>query len=122
MQWSAKLEDLSLFDTITLKHIICELPSQVCKRVENEPTLQPVTEETLKYQNAKTLNSKEIDVNAVGFRCRDQRTFFDIIVFDPVVPSHAHQSLHAAFSKQENESADSMKMEYYTWNTHPSLL
>ena len=29
--------------------------------------------------------------------------FFDIRVFDPVAPSHAHQSLDAAHSKQENE-------------------
>ena len=43
-------------------------------------------------------------MNALGFWCRDQMAFFDIRVFDPVVPSHAHQSLDRAHSKQENEN------------------
>ena len=65
--------------------------------------LQPLTEETLKYQTAKTENNAKMDVSALGFRCQDQRAFFDIRVFDLVAPSHAHQSLDAAHSKQENE-------------------
>ena len=65
--------------------------------------LQPPTGETLKYQTAKTENNTTLDVSALGFWCRDQRTFFDIRVFDPVSPSHAHQSLGAAHSKQENK-------------------
>ena len=65
--------------------------------------LQPLTGETLKYQTAKTENNARLDVSALGFWCCDQRAFFDIRVFDPVAPSHAHQSLDAAHSKQENE-------------------
>ena len=42
-------------------------------------------------------------MSALGFWCLDQRAFFDIRVFDPVAPSHAHQSLDAAHSKQENK-------------------
>ena len=42
-------------------------------------------------------------MSALGFWCRDQRAFFDIRVFDPVAPSHAHQSLDAAHSKQAKE-------------------
>ena len=93
---------------ISLRHndrrdITYELLSEVCKGVENEPMLQPLTGETLKYQTAKTENNTRLDVSALGFWCRDQRAFFDIRVFDPVAPSHAHQSLDAAHSKQENE-------------------
>ena len=86
-----------------LRDITYELLSEVCKGVENEPMLQPLTGETLKYQTAKTENNARLDVSALGFWCRDQRAFFDIRVFDPVAPSHAHQSLDAAHSKQENE-------------------
>ena len=93
---------------ISLRHndhrdITYELLSEVCKGVENEPMLHPLTGETLKYQTAKTENRARLDVSALGFWCRDQRAFFDITVFDPVAPSHAHQSLDAAHSKQENE-------------------
>ena len=86
-----------------LRYITYKLLSEVCKRVENEPMFQLLTGETLKYQTAKTENSARLDVSALGFWCRDQRVFFDIRVFDPVAPSHAHQSLDAAHSKQENE-------------------
>ena len=86
-----------------LRDITYELLSEVCKGVENEPVLQPLTGESLKYQTAKTENNARMDVSALGFWCRDQRAFFDIRVFDPVAPSHAHQSLDAAHSKQKNE-------------------
>ena len=86
-----------------LRDITYELLSEVCKRVENEPMLQPLTGETLKYQTAKTENNAILDVSSLGFWCRDQRALFNIRVFDPVAPSHAHQSLDAAHSKQENE-------------------
>ena len=65
--------------------------------------LQPLTGETLKYQTAKTENNARMDVSALGFWCRNQRAFLYIRVFDPVALNHAHQSLDAAHSKQENE-------------------
>ena len=86
-----------------LRDITHELLSEVCKLVENEPMLQPLRGETLKYQTAKTENNVRMDVSALDFWCRDQRAFFDIRVFDPVAPSHEHQSLDVAHSKQENE-------------------
>ena len=86
-----------------LRDITYELLSEVCKGVEYEPMLQPLTGKTLKYQTAKTENKARLDVSALGFWRRDQRVFFDISVFDPVAPSLAHQSLDAAHSKQENE-------------------
>ena len=86
-----------------LRDIIYELLLDVCKGIENEPMLQPLTGETLKCQPAKTENNARLDVSALSFWCHDQRTFFNIRVFDPVAPSHAHQSLDAAHSKQGNE-------------------
>ena len=86
-----------------LRDITYELLSEVCKGVENEPMLQPLTGETLKYQAVKTKSNTRLDMSALGFWCRDQRAFFDIRVFDRVAPSHAHQNLDAAHSKQENE-------------------
>ena len=46
-----------------LINITYELLSEVCKGVEKEPMLQPLTEETLKYQTAKTEDSARLDVN-----------------------------------------------------------
>ena len=63
-----------------------EKQSEVCRGVENEPMLQPLTGETLKYQTAKPEDSVRLDVSALGFWCRDQREFFDVRVFDPVAP------------------------------------
>ena len=42
-----------------LRDITDELLSEVCKGVENEPMLQPLTGETLKYQTAKTENREQ---------------------------------------------------------------
>ena len=86
-----------------LRDITYELLSEVCKGVENEPMLQQLTGETMRYQTAKTENKARMDVSALGFWCRDQRAFFDIRVFDPVAPSHAKQSLEAAHSTQEKD-------------------
>ena len=86
-----------------LRDITYELLLEVCKGVENEPMLQPLTGETLKYQTAKTENIARLDVSTLGFWCCDQRAFFNLRVFDPVAPSHAHQSLGAANSNQENK-------------------
>ena len=71
--------------------------------------LHPLTGETLKYQTAKMENNAKLDVSALGFWCRDQRAFFDIRFFDPVVSSHANQSLDAAHSKQKNEKCRQYK-------------
>ena len=86
-----------------LRDITNELLSEVCKGIENEPMLQPLTGETQKYQTVKTENNARLDVSALCFWCRDQRAFFDVRIFGPVAPSHVHQSLDAAHSKQEHE-------------------
>ena len=83
--------------------VVVVVLSEVCKGVEIEPMLQPLTGETLKYQTAKTENNARLNVSALGFWCRDQRALFDIRVFDSVGPSHAQQSLDTAHSKQENK-------------------
>ena len=58
-----------------LRDITYELLSEVCKGVENEPMLQPLTGETLKYQTAKAENNARLDVSALGFWCRNQGHF-----------------------------------------------
>ena len=57
---------------ISLRHndlgdITYKLLSEVSKGAENEPMLQPVTGETLKYQTDKTENNTRMDVIALGF-------------------------------------------------------
>ena len=69
-----------------LRDIIYELLTEVCKGVENEPKLQPLSGETLRYKTAKTENNTRLDVSALDFWSRYQRSFFDIRVFDPAAP------------------------------------
>ena len=93
---------------ITLRHnelrdITQEMLTEVCKNVESEPLLQPLSGEKLKYQTSITENNARLDLSALGFWTKGQRAYFDIRVFDPVAQSHIDQSLEAAHVKQENE-------------------
>ena len=59
-----------------LRDITYELLSEVCKGVENEPMLQPLTGETLRYMTAKTENKARMDVSALGFWCQGPKGIF----------------------------------------------
>ena len=86
-----------------LRDITCELLKEVCKDVEKEPLLIPLTGEKLKYQTANTKDNARLDISARSFWSRGQRAFFDIRVFDPIAPSHIDQNLVDMYRRQENE-------------------
>ena len=44
-----------------------------------------------------------MDLSALGFWRQDQREFFNIKGYEPVIPSQPHKNLGAAHSKQESE-------------------
>ena len=74
---------------------------EVCKNVEKEPQLQPLTGEKFHHATANTLDNARLDLSAHGFWTRGERAFFDIRVFDPVAVSYMNQSLEASHRKQE---------------------
>ena len=78
-----------------------QMMSEVCKNVESEPVLQPLTGEKFKHSTAITKDNARLDLSADGFWTRGERAFFDVRVFDPVAQSHIGQSLQAAHRKQE---------------------
>jgi len=77
--------------------------TEVCREVEQEPVLLPLSGEQLRYQTSNTQENARLDISARGFWTRGERAFFDIRVFDPTAPSYINQTLEAAHKRQENE-------------------
>ena len=86
-----------------VRDITYEMMSEVCKNVEKEPVLQPLTGENLKYKSANKQDNARLDLSSQGFWTTGERAFFDIRVFDPVAPSHVNLELDKAHEKHERE-------------------
>jgi len=93
---------------VSLRHnevrdITYEMMTEVCREVEQEPVLLPLSGEQLRYQTSNIQENARLDISARGFWTRGERAFFDIRVFDPTAPSYINQTLEAAHKRQENE-------------------
>ena len=77
--------------------------SEVCRNVDVERLLQPLTGEKLKYQISIKEDNARLGLSALGFWRHGEKAFFDIRVFDPVAQSYFNQNLQAAHLRQENE-------------------
>ena len=86
-----------------LRDITHDMMAEVCKGVESEPPLLPLTGEQLQYQTANKNDNARLDISAKGFWTRGERVFFDIRVFDPMAPSHRKLNLEAAHRRQEGD-------------------
>ena len=86
-----------------VRDIIGASLKEICKDVSIEPKLQSLSGEKFSYKTASTDPEARLDISARGFWTRGQRAFFDVRIFDPMAPSHRHQSLQAAHEKNENE-------------------
>ena len=76
--------------------------SEVCSDVCIEPSLQPLSGETLNGASAITEDGARLDIAANGFwGGRYERTYFDVRVFNPLAPSNRQQSLAATYRKHE---------------------
>ena len=74
--------------------------SEVCSDVCIEPTLQPITGNTLSGATAITEDGARLDIAANGFwGGRYERTYFDVRVFSPMAPSNRQQSLASTYKK-----------------------
>ena len=76
--------------------------SEVCNDVCIEPTLQPITGETLTGASAITEDGARLDIAANGFwgGCFE-RAYFDVRIFNPHAPSNRQQSLASTYKKHE---------------------
>ena len=78
---------LSLYNEI--RDVTADFLNEVCHNVSTEPELQPLSGELLKHRMANTEDGARLDVIAQGFwedRC--QCAYFDVRVFNPLVPSN----------------------------------
>ena len=64
----------------TVKNTLTKLLSRVCKDVEEEPHLIPVTNEQFERRSANTTDEARLDIKAKGFWQRGQTAFFDVRV------------------------------------------
>ena len=68
--------------------------SEVCKDIDIEPKLLPLSGEELHGRTTNQSNDASLDIRAQGFWNRDQQTFFDIRVFDPNACRYLNKSLY----------------------------
>ena len=91
-----------------LRDLFTNLLTKVCKDVQVEPHLLPVTNETFEHRTANTSSEARLDVKANGFWQRNQTAFFDIRVTHVNSSSQAGKSTQTIFKNHEN----SKKREY----------
>ena len=90
--------------TIT-RHDICNITanwlSEVCRNVEREPLLLPLTGENIVPLSANRRDDASADIRAIGFWRRQQSAFFDIRVFHPNAQSYRHSSISSLYRQHE---------------------
>eukprot|EP00117_Sycon_ciliatum_P023821 scpid87934/ scgid20159/ len=87
-----------------LRDLTASLLKDVAHDVSTEPSLQPITGETLRHRTAISADGARLDVAASGiWGGRFEKTFLDIRVFNPHARSNRQQSLPATYRKHEAE-------------------
>ena len=77
------------------------LLSKVCKDVEVEPHLLPITAEVMNLRTASTSEEAQLDIKAKGFWERSQTAFFDIRVTHVNSSSQRTKPTSAIFRNHE---------------------
>ena len=85
-----------------VRDTVHELMTEVCKDVQLEPALLPVTGETL-HASANKNDGARSDVSALSFWIPMSRAFFDIRVFNPMAQTNWNRGLEATYRYQEQE-------------------
>ena len=76
--------------------------SEVCNITTIEPTLQPISGETLSHASAISEDGARLDIAADGFWGSSYEiAFFDICMFNMLAPSNSSQPLTATYHKHE---------------------
>ena len=76
---------------------------EVCKDVEIEPKVTPLTGEELGSRTANTTNEVTLDIRAGGVWERGQQAFLDLRVFDPNACRYLNKSLQQCHVMNEQE-------------------
>ena len=84
-----------------LRDMLITLLSKICKDVEAEPHLLPVTQETFRLKTANKGDESRLDIKAGGFWQRSQTAFFDIRVTHVNSSSQTRKSTAAIFLEHE---------------------
>ena len=81
--------------------------SEVCKDLEIEPKLTPLTGEVLGSRTANRTNEARLDIRARGVWERGQQAFLDLTIFDPNACLYYNKSLQQChvMNKQEKKRA-----------------
>ena len=83
-----------------VRDTVADWMSEVCSDVCTEPTLQPITGETLTGTSAISGDGTRLDVAANCFwGGRFERAYFDVRIFNPNAPSNRQQCLASTYIK-----------------------
>ena len=90
-----------------LRDLTANILSEVCKDIEIEPKLTPLTGEELGNRTANTTNEARLDIRARGVWERVQQVFLDLRVFDSNACRYLNKSLQQChlINEQEKEKA-----------------
>ena len=87
-----------------LHDFTAETLSEVCTDVCIEPSLQPLSGETLDYATANVEDDARVDVCATGFwGSHRQMAYFDVKVFNPNASSYRGSQLSSLYRRFEQD-------------------
>ena len=76
---------------------------EVCNDVGIEPVLQPLQGEKFQHKSAIIDEDARLDFVTRGFwQGRNERSFFDIHIFNPHAPTNKKSSLFSVYKRHEN--------------------
>ena len=84
-----------------IRDLLTVLLSKICKDVESEPHLTPLTNERMDHRTANTDDESRLDIKARGFWRRGQTAFFDVRVTHVNSPSQKNQATPKIFRAHE---------------------
>ena len=84
-----------------IRDITANWLSEVCRNVESEPPLLPLTGENIVPLSANRRDDARADIRATGFWGRQQCAFFDVRVFHPNAQSYHHSSISSLYRRHE---------------------
>ena len=87
-----------------VRDIVGGLLGNVCHEVKTEPTLQPLSGETLPGRCSSNEDEARLDVLASGFwGDKFQKTYFDVRVFNANAPSYVNTAIASCYKRHEQE-------------------
>ena len=86
-----------------IRDITAEILGEICTGVTVEPTLTPLTGESLPHATAIKSDQARADVSARVFWIKGQIAYCDVRVFNPIAKCHLNKSLPSVHKKNENE-------------------